>query len=141
MKTIQASNGKIVLYDSIRELPIKRYNAFNRALLQDSGIGSDLNAISRHFAKLDTFLRGGKTSEAMQERENLHLLFWSIFEDISYESSAFLALCYSINGRIVGDIDNDIEHEECMAILLDTQVTQGDVEEALDEIRKKWIAS
>jgi hypothetical protein len=141
MKTIQATNGKIILYDSIRDLPIKRYNAFNRALIQDSGIGSDLNAISKHFAKLDTFLRGNKIQEALQERENLHVLFWSMLEGINYQSNAFLALCYSINDRKVGDIDNDIEQEECLRLLEETQVSQGDVEEALEDIRKKWIAS
>ena len=141
MITIEAKNGKAVLYDSIRELPIKRYNAFNRYLIQDSGIGSDLPSIHARFERFDLFLNAQRLQELAQERQNLHFTFHAILNLINFKSRAFACLCYSIDGEKIEDIENDLELEKALSLLEKIEVTQWDVEEALTDIRKKWIVS
>ena len=41
MKTTKIGERAVVLYDSIDELPILRFHAYNKMLLIDAGVGSD----------------------------------------------------------------------------------------------------
>ena len=48
MKELKLAGHKVRLYDSIEELPICRFHAYNRMLLIDAGIGSDINDFDAH---------------------------------------------------------------------------------------------
>ena len=48
MKREVINNHIVILYDSIDELPIIRFHKYNKYMLIDSGIGSDLNDINVH---------------------------------------------------------------------------------------------
>ena len=49
-----------MLYDSIDELPILRFHAYNKMLLIDAGVGSDLNDWDAHIEKAIRFIRKEK---------------------------------------------------------------------------------
>ena len=48
MKTVLINNKKVELYDSIEDLPIIRFHKYNKMLLVDAGVGSDLADFDRH---------------------------------------------------------------------------------------------
>ena len=56
MRLLQLGKHKVELYDSIEDLPMMRFHKYNKMLLVDAGIGSDLNDFDRHIEKALWFL-------------------------------------------------------------------------------------
>ena len=57
MKTTKIGERAVVLYDSIDELPILRFHAYNKMLLIDAGVGSVLNDCDAPIEKSISFIR------------------------------------------------------------------------------------
>ena len=78
MKTTKIGERAVVLYDSIDELPILRFHAYNKMLLIDAGVGSDLNDWDAHIEKAIRFIRKEKPDLAEKELDNLrqNVYFW-----------------------------------------------------------------
>lgn len=51
MRKIVLAKHKVELYDSIDELPIVRFHKYNKMLLIDAGVGSDLSDWERTYGK------------------------------------------------------------------------------------------
>lgn len=51
MKHIQLDNLNIELYENIEDLPIGRFHKFNKMLLIDAGVGSDIHDFDIHIEK------------------------------------------------------------------------------------------
>jgi hypothetical protein len=48
MKEVELAGHKVVLFDSIDELPIARFHKYNRYLLVDAGVGSEISDFDNH---------------------------------------------------------------------------------------------
>ena len=46
MKTLYINNHEIKVYDSIDELPIINFQKYNKYVLIDSGLGSDIDSVN-----------------------------------------------------------------------------------------------
>lgn len=140
MKTIQLGKNVIEIFDDIKEFPITRYKDFQKYLVEDSGIGSNMGAVNKHFEMLDRFLKAGKLSEAQQERDNLHMNLFMMIEGISITSVSFCCLIHSINGDVV----KDLTEEGLKAMgekLADHGMTSGQLDDLLEDVKKKLILS
>ena len=108
METLEVkSNGKnhkIVYYSDIDDTPIGRYNTFQQNLLYDASVGNTIEAISERFAGLDANLQANKVKEAMVERNNLQVTFFSILTKVNFASRAMACVIYSIDGERVLDL-------------------------------------
>lgn len=51
MRTIKLAGKKVEIYDAIEDLPILRFHKYNKMLLIDAGIGSDLSDFDKHIEK------------------------------------------------------------------------------------------
>ena len=71
MKTVLINNKKVELYDSIEDLPIIRFHKYNKMLLVDAGVGSDLADFDRHIEKAIRYAAGTKPDLAIAELQNL----------------------------------------------------------------------
>lgn len=106
MKKIKIGNINLELYDSIDDLPIKRFYKFNKFMLVDSGIGSDLNDVSMKILSIQKHI-GKDEVKARVELENLRQSLYLISEELNAKHLAFSALIYSIDGEVVTDISDD----------------------------------
>ncbi|MCL5459663.1 hypothetical protein M3M33_13595, partial [Loigolactobacillus coryniformis] len=70
MRTIKVANHTVELFDSIDELPVMRFHKYNKMLLIDSGIGSDLADVDNHIERAIRFCRT-KPDLAAAELDNL----------------------------------------------------------------------
>ena len=108
METLEVkSNGKnhkIVYYSDIDDTPIGRYNSFQQNLLYDASVGNTIEAISERFAGLDANLQANKVKEAMVERNNLQVTFFSILTKVNFASRAMACIIHSIDGERVLDL-------------------------------------
>lgn len=142
MKTISLSTTlkavDIEFYDDIKLMPIEQLNAFQVNLLQDSGIGSTIQDYDRHEQKIDVFLASGKIEEALRERENKRYNYFLMLEKINTKVISIACLLHKIGDEVIEDFSDDALKKH-HAKLLELGITQGEVEEVIDTIKKKLI--
>ena len=77
MKTITVKGKVIKLYDSIDEMPITNFQKYNKYILLDAGLGSDVDSVDQHIVNIAKLINTDK-KKAMQElqnmRQNMHLI-------------------------------------------------------------------
>jgi hypothetical protein len=106
MKTIYLQGKEIKLYDSIDEMPIRNFQKYNKYVLIDSGVGSDLDSVDKHIVDLAKIIKSGDKARAMQELQNMRQNMHLIVEKISPKYLAFAALIHSIDGKEQTDLSD-----------------------------------
>lgn len=106
MKKLTINNREILVYDSIDELPMVNFQKYNKYMLIDSGIGSDINDIDTHISRLAKYIKSD-VSKAMQELQNMRQNLYMISSGISPKHLAFATLIHSIDGKEVTDLSDD----------------------------------
>lgn len=107
MKIVRLSGKVVELYDDIESLPITRFNKYNKMLLIDSGIGSDLADFDRHIERVIRYIAAKSPQNAVAELENLRQNIYLIQSGVSPRHMAFAVLVKSINGKPCDDISDD----------------------------------
>lgn len=107
MKKILFNNKVLEVYDSIDELPIVRFQKYNKYLLIDSGIGSDVDAIDEHIVKIAKLIKSNDSQKAMQELINMRQNLFMINSEISPKYLAFAALVHKVDKEEVKDLSDD----------------------------------
>lgn len=124
----------VKLYDSVDEMPIVNYQKYNKYLLIDSQIGSNLDDYSQHIAKALTYINQGKLEQLRQELINQRQLMFMINQEISPKYLAFSALIAEFDGRPVTDLSDD----NLKALLSQLRGAKNSVVEwLLQKIKKK----
>ena len=98
MKTVFIKGKKIQLYDSIDEMPIVNFQKYNKCVLIDSGLGSDIDSIDNHIVDIAKYVKNGDTKNALQELQNMRQTMHMIVSGVAPKNLAFAALIYSIDG-------------------------------------------
>lgn len=106
MRTEKIAGHTVKLYDSIEELPISRYHAFNKYLMYDLGIGADFQSVDTHIVRLARFIESDKR-KAIKELENLRSNLYFIIEGINPEHMAFAALISEVDGKRRDDLSEE----------------------------------
>ena len=134
MRTLILSNGKVLkLYDSIDEMPIVNFQKYNKLILLDSGLGSDIDSVDEHIIKVAKYIESGNSKEAIQELQNMRQNMHLIVSNISPKYMAFAALIHSIDGNVVNDLSDD----NLKAILSKLDVKHSVLSHLLDTIKDK----
>ena len=107
MKTIEIGKHKVEVFDSIDELPIKRFHKFNRYLLVDAGIGSDLTDINDRILKIMRYVDKSDKQNAKVELENLRQSIYLVSQETNVKHLSFMALVKSIDGVEVTDLSDE----------------------------------
>ena len=133
MKTLMLNNHEVRLYDSIDELPIVNFQKYNKYLLIDSGIGSDIEDFDAHITKLAKYIQQDRAL-AIQELKNMRQNLAMIISEISPKHLAFAALIYSIDNEVITDFS-----DEGLRALLGklAELKQSKLAEILEGIKKK----
>lgn len=106
MRTIIIKDHKIKLYDSIDELPIVNFQKYNKCILIDSGLGSDIDAVDGHIVNIAKYINSGCKQKAIQELQNMRQNMHMIVSKVSPKYMAFAALIYSIDGKVQKDLSD-----------------------------------
>lgn len=106
MRTIQIGTHKLEIYDSIDELPVVRFHKYNKFLLIDSGVGSDLNDVNSHIERAMVFCKTNP-DHAIKELNNLRQSIHLIMMGINTKHMAFCTLVKSIDGKEFTDLSDE----------------------------------
>lgn len=71
MKTLKLAGKTIEVYDDIENLPVTRFHKYNKMLLVDAGIGSDIADFDKHISRIAAFLAKNDNKQAITELENI----------------------------------------------------------------------
>ena len=122
------------MYDAIDELPIVRFHKYQKLLLVDAGIGSDMTAFDERLEKARRFLMAGKPEQAQTELNNLRQCVYLIQAGINVRHLSFAVLVKSLDGRECVDISDDALNA-LVAELADVQ--EKELTARLDAVKKK----
>lgn len=134
MVIVKIGKHTVEMYDAIDELPIVRFHKYQKLLLVDAGIGSDIAAFDQRIEKARRFLLAGKTEQAQKELANLRNCVWLIQAGVNPRNRAFAALVKSVDGRECDDISDDAL-EKVLGILRDAPIK--DLTANLEAVKKK----
>lgn len=107
MKTTKIGKYTVEIYDAIDELPMLRFHKYNKMLLVDAGIGSDLSDFDTHIEKAMRYSRSKTPELAAKELENMRQNVYFIQSGISPRHLAFAVLVKSIDGEPCNDLSDD----------------------------------
>lgn len=107
MKTINIGKHNVEIYDAIEELPMLRFHKYNKMLLIDAGIGSDLADFDRHIEKAMIYARSKTPELTAVELDNLRQNVYFIQNNLSPRHLAFAVLVTKIDGEEITDISDD----------------------------------
>lgn len=107
MVTVKIGKHTVEMYDAIDELPIVRFHKYQKLLLVDAGIGSDITAFDQRMEKTRRFLMAGKPEQAQKELENIRQCVFMIQTELSPKHLAFAALVSSVDGVKYTDVSDD----------------------------------
>jgi hypothetical protein len=134
MKEVELAGHKVRLYDSIDELPIVRFHKYNRFLLVDAGIGSDISDYDAHVERVIAYVSKGDIDNFKKEFENLRQNLFLIMAECSPKFLSFACLVESIDGQPQTDLS-----QEGLQKVLDTlgAASRREVTEDLSSVKKK----
>ena len=134
MKDVELNGKKVRLYDSIEELPMVRFHKYNRMLLVDAGIGSDISDLDAHLERVVRYIRKGDNENAAKEMENMRQNVYIILQGQNLRHLSFACLVYSIDGQMCNDLS-----EEGLRQVLErlSGAKKKDITEAYDSVKKK----
>ena len=134
MVTVKIGKHTVEMYDGIEELPIVRFHKYQKLLLVESGIGSDIVAFDQRIEKTRRLLMSGDMEKAKQELENLRQCVFLIQNETSPKHRAFAVLVSKIDGRECPDISDDAL-DAIITELNDTP--ESELTAQLDAVKKK----
>lgn len=107
MKIDEIGGHKIERVDSAHELLAPRYMNFNRLVIIDSGIGSDLSALNQHDKMIIEYAKRGDFKKIIQETKNRNLCIQNVMRGLSPSHMAYIQLIHKIDGVLLTDFTDE----------------------------------
>ena len=137
MKVGKVNKHKVEIYDSIDELPIKRFQKFNKYMLIDRGIGSDMQDVLSHIDRAKIYIKSNPAMAAT-ELDNMRQSIYLLVDELSPKHMAFAALVHKIDGEEMNDI-SDAGLKRVLEIL--SEAKKGWLDGVLNSVKKKSTVS
>lgn len=134
MREVKIGRHRVVIYNTIEELPMTRFHKYNKMLLVDAGLGSDMTAIDGHIERVVRFIRNDMREDAATEMENLRQTVYLLLQGMSPKHLAFAALVKEVDGKPCDDI-SDEGLQRVVELLGDVEVK--DVTAESEAVKKK----
>lgn len=99
MKKTRINGHNVEIFDNIDELPIIRFQKFNKLLLIESGIGGDLADYVRHLERLKLYAEKRDFNKLSIEFQNMQQNINFLIEGVNPRLMAFGCLVASIDGE------------------------------------------
>ena len=134
MRKMKLGEHSVVMFDSIEELPIVRFQKYNKMLMLDAGLGSDLTALDAHLARVGEFIKAGETDNAAREIDNLRQTLFNVQNGLTPHFMSLIPLMAEVDGEPLTDLS-----DENIQRVYDTlkDVTMKSYEGAASEVKKK----
>lgn len=134
MKEVKLNGHDVRVYDSIDDLPMVRFHRYNRMLLVDAGIGSEIGDFDSHIERVVRYIHKGDNDNAAKELDNLRQNVYMIMQGQSVKDMSFACLVESIDGVRC----DDLSPEGLQKVLhMLGGATRRELTEAFQSVKKK----
>lgn len=136
MRTIKINGSSLEMWDSVDTLPAFNYINHSRLAMLDVGIGSDLDAVTRHWRQLAKYSEMGDKDGMSKTLSNYLQTLQFIVSNTSPEMMSFVSFIRSIDGKLVEDYSDD-NARAIVQQLSKKGLTVGIVRGFLNSVKKK----
>lgn len=136
MRTINIKNHKLNIYDDIMEMPVVRYNKYQKYMVLAAGVGNDIPAVLQKISSMQQMVGNEKQVKKLNaEFVALKNALSFIDGGIDPSSLAFACLVHDIDGRECDVISEDSIESTSNEIAAIT--TKSELMMAISGIKKK----
>lgn len=135
MNVNKINGHELKMYEGIDDLPMDRYSAFNRYLLIEGGVGSDMSSVNTHLSRVEQYIANDDKKSAMLEIGCLRQNMAMVLNDVNLQSMSFAVLIHSIDGVKCTDLGDEGLRE----LLKKINPSQGRVHKIVSAFKKKLI--
>ncbi len=128
--------NEIVIIDSTKELPIRRYQTFQKLLMISNEVGSSFEDYDIRTSKLRQLIHKGMLEDALIELENRRQMVYSSFQEYSPKGQALALMVIKVNNEPVTDYTPS-GCERTIDKLSELGFTESMLVDELIEVKKK----
>ena len=133
---LQLGKHKIELFDSIDNLPFDRMNAFNKYVMLDAQLGSNVLDFDKILIKAHQFIQAKMNDQAAQELINIRQVVHNILTGTNLKGFAFASMIKTIDDKEIKDYSIG-GLGEILNKLSEWGLTGGNVNAATEDLKKK----
>ena len=138
MNTINHNGHTITMHDSISDLSIERYVAFNRHLMADAEIGGTVADYDQRLRRIIGFVQKGDKANAIVEAQNARNTVRNCISGLSPKMMAFATLVDEIDGTRYERHD-EAELKKIIARLSANKTVWAKAQSWVESAKKKWM--
>ncbi len=136
MITFKKRKTEVIFYDSIEEMPHRRYMKFNKEMMRSNEVGNTMADVIKRINRAMGFIGANEGDKAMKELSNARMAFNYSQAELEPKGLALAAMVKSINGVEVEDITTS-GLQNTLDVLQRIGITKKEVEDTADGIKKK----
>ena len=129
-------NVEVEFYDSIEEMPHRRYMKFNKEMMRQNEVGNSVIDIFKRIERAIQFIGAEQTDKALKELSNAKMSFNYASAELQPCGLALASMVKTIDGKEQTDITSD-GLRSVLSLLQDLGITKREVEETTETIKKK----
>ena len=140
MITFKKKKTEVKFYDSIEEMPHRRYMKFNKEMMRANEVGNSMTDITKRVDRAMGFIKAKESDKAIRELSNARLAYSYSQAELEPKGLALAAMVKSINGVEVNDITTS-GLQATLLVLQDMGMSKKELENNADTVKKKVIKS
>lgn len=133
---VKVKGHTIELFDNIQNLPILRFQKFNKYMMKASEIGNNFEDYDQRTSKALAFLHKDMVKEAIQELSNRRLTVYNAYNEYSPRDHAFAIMIKKIDD-VKYNVLSDDEIDKVLKHLNRIGLSHINSIEKLNEVKKK----
>ena len=135
-ETTKEGKHTILFYDSARDLPIRRYQKFNKYVMISMQVGDSIADYDKRMARANGYLVSEDCKSAIVEITNQRQTLHHALEQYSPQNFALALMVYSIDGVV-----SETYSDDALNAILDTLdkigFTKSQADTTLETVKKK----
>jgi hypothetical protein len=136
MITFRKKKTEVKFYDSIEEMPHRRYMKFNKEMMRANEVGNSMTDVIKRIDRAMGFIQAKESDKAVRELSNARLAYSYSQAELEPKGLALAAMVKSINGVDVDDITAS-GLQNTLEVLQNIGMTKRELDHNADSVKKK----
>ena len=127
---------EVKFYDSIEEMPHRRYMKFNKEMMRANEVGNSMTDVIKRIDRAMGFIQAKESDKAVRELSNARLASSYSQAELEPKGLALAAMVKSINGVEVDDITTS-GLQNTLEVLQNIGMSKKELDHNADSVKKK----
>ena len=136
MITFRKKKTEVKFYDSIEEMPHRRYMKFNKEMMRANEVGNSMTDVIKRIDRAMGFIQAKESDKAVRELSNARLAYSYSQAELEPKGLALAAMVKSINGVEVNDITTS-GLQNTLEVLQNIGMSKKELDHNADSVKKK----